>query len=79
MPDPSVFNDLENEVSTSHLTGSYERLDGDVGGPFTLHFLMDFFGGIIFDAGVVQFVGADHAVKAHGCPERAFLGRIGED
>ena len=39
----------------------------------------DSVGGIVFNARVVQLVGADHVVKYHGCPERVFVGRISED
>ena len=38
-PDPSVFDDLEDEVPASHLTGLDERLGGEPGGPFMLYFL----------------------------------------
>ena len=38
-PDSSVFDYLEDEGLASHLTGSDERLGGEPGGPFTLHFL----------------------------------------
>ena len=36
-------------------------------------------GCIVFDAGVVRFVGTNHAVEAHGFPDREFVGRICED
>ena len=78
-PDPSIFDNLEDEGLASHLAGLYERLSGDPGGPFTLYFFTESVDGIVFDAGVVKCVGADHAVKAHGCPKRAFVCRICED
>ena len=61
-PDPSVFDNLEDEGSASHLTGSYKRLCGESGGSFTLRFLKESVSGIVFDAGVVRFVVADHSV-----------------
>ena len=54
-------------------------MGGKPGGPFTLHFFTECVRGIVFDTGVIQFVGADHAAEAHCCPERAFVGCIGED
>ena len=35
--DPSVFDDLEDEVPAPHLTGSDEQLGGKSGGPFLFH------------------------------------------
>ena len=78
-PDPSIFNYLEDEVLAYHFTGSDERLGGKAGGLFSFHLIPDFVGGIVFDAGVVQLGGANHGVEAHGCTERALVGRIGED
>ena len=78
-PEPSVFNNLEDEGSASHFTGSDERLGGKPGGPFLFHIFLGSIGGIVFDAGVLQIVGDDHAVEDHGCPEQAFVGCISED
>ena len=63
---PSVFDNLEDEGPASHLTGSDERLGGKLGGPLTPHFFTESVSGVFFDAGVVLFVGANHAVKDHG-------------
>ena len=43
-----------------------------------VHFFTESVGGIVFNAGVVRFVGANHAVKAHGYPKQEFVGRIVE-
>ena len=78
-PDPRVFRKLEDEGFATHIAGSDEQLGGKPGGPFTLYFFTESVGGIVFDAKVVHFVGANHSVESHSCPKRAFLGRIGED
>ena len=78
-PYPSVFNNLEDEGPESHFVGSDERRGGEPGGPFLFHPFSESIGGIVFDAGVVQLVGADRAVESYGCPERAFVGCIDED
>ena len=78
-PVPSVFTDLDDEGPASHFSGSDERLGGDPGGPFSFHIFSESISSIVFDAGVVQLVGADHAVEVHDCPNREFVGCIGED
>ena len=78
-PDPSVFDDLEDEGPAPHLTGSNKQLGGKSGGPFSFHLFPESVGGIIFDAGVVRLDGANNGVEAYGRAERAFVGRIGED
>ena len=65
-PDPSVFNDLEDEGPASHFADSDEQLGGEPGGPFAFHIFSESVGGIVFDAGVIRLVGV-------------FVGRIGED
>ena len=77
-PDPSIFNDLEDEGPVSHFAGLDEQLGGEPGGPFMFHIFPESVGGIFFDAGVVRLVGADHAVEAHGFHKQAFVGCIGE-
>ena len=77
--DPSVLDDLEEEVPAPHLTGSYKQLGGKSGCPFLFHIISESVGGIIFDARIVRLEGANHGVKDDGCAERAFVGHIGED
>ena len=36
-PDPSVFENPEDEIPASHFAESDERLGGEPGGPFSLH------------------------------------------
>ena len=78
-PDPSVFDDLEDEGPAPHLTGSNKQLGGKSGGPFSFHLFPESVGGIIFDAGVVRLDAANNGVEAYVRAERAFVGRIGED
>ena len=78
-PDQSVFNDLEDEGPASHNSGLDERLGGKPGGPLLFHIFSESVGGMVFDSGVVQLVGNDHVVKAHGCTEQEFVGSVGED
>ena len=76
-PDPSVFDDLEDEGPAPHFTGLYERLGGKLGGPLLFHVFSESVGGIIFNDRVVRLEGANHWFEAYGRTYRAFVGCIG--